>query len=62
MTKRKSLTDAAGEVRELSDVDLAKGIGIAGLSKPLLRKLRQAIDLGMQARIKRRSCVVPKAR
>jgi uncharacterized protein (DUF4415 family) len=39
MAKRKTLTDAAGEVRELSAADFAKVKGISSLPKSLQRKV-----------------------
>ena len=48
MAKRKSLTNAAGEVRELNDADLGRGTGLSGLPKSLQTKLRKVGERGPQ--------------
>lgn len=48
MAKRKPLTNAAGEVRELQSADLARGTRLSGLPKSLQGKLRKVGERGPQ--------------
>ncbi len=48
MAKRKPLTNAAGEVRELRDTDLARGTSLSKLPKSLQGKLRKVGERGPQ--------------
>jgi uncharacterized protein (DUF4415 family) len=41
MANRKPLTDASGEVRELTDTDLAQATTLSGLPETLRRKIGQ---------------------
>jgi len=48
MAKRKPLTDATGEVRELQRADLAAGTRLSSLPKSLQGKLRRVGERGPQ--------------
>lgn len=48
MAKRKALTDAAGEVRELTAADFARAESVSDLPKELQTKLRKVGERGPQ--------------